>query len=98
MHRGGVDYGIFVVVVGAHGQDGWLGSVDMQPLGKEQIDLVNVFLEGGVAGGVVLDIVGGAQTLAGVEGNVRGFAAGFAACGVRDFLAVEKGTWSGKAL
>jgi len=72
MHRGGVDYGIFVVVVGAHGQDGWLGSVDMQPLGKEQIDLVNVFLEGGVAGGVVLDIVGGAQTLAGVEGMSEG--------------------------
>jgi hypothetical protein len=70
----------------------------MQPLGKEQIDLVNVFLEGGVAGGVVLDIVGGAQTLAGVEGNVRGFAAGLAACGVRDFLAVEKGSVVGQGL
>ena len=50
----------------------------MEPLGKEQVDLVDVLLERGVAAGVVLDVVGGAQALTGVEGNVRGFAIGLA--------------------
>jgi len=59
-------------VIGAHGQEDGLGRVDVKPLGKEQIDLVDVRLEGGIAGRVVLDIVGGAQTFTGVEGDVRG--------------------------
>ena len=98
VHRGGVDDGIFVAVIGAHGQEDGLGRVDVKPLGKEQIDLVDVRLEGGIAGRVVLDIVGGAQTFTGVEGDVRGFAAGFAAGGTRGLLTVEKGSVVGQSL
>jgi hypothetical protein len=36
----------------------------VEPLGEEQIDLVDVFLERRVAGGVVLNIICGAETFA----------------------------------
>ena len=42
---------------------------------------MNVLLERGVAGGVVLDVLGGAQTFTGVQSNVGGFAFAFAARG-----------------
>ena len=71
------------MVVAVDGQQRALGRVDVQPLGKEHVDLVDVLLERGVAGRVVLHVVGGAQTFAGVEGNVGGLAAGFAARGAR---------------
>jgi hypothetical protein len=53
----------------------------MEPLGKEHVDLVHVLFEGGVAGFVVRDIIGGTQTLAGVEWDLRRLAFGFAASG-----------------
>jgi len=43
----------------------------VKPLRKEQVDLVNVLFERGVTGGVVLHVVGGAQTFTGVEGDLR---------------------------
>ena len=51
----------------------------MKPLRKEQIDLVDVLLEGGVAGRVVLNVIRRAQTFTGVEGDLRWSAVGFAA-------------------
>ncbi len=57
-------------------------AIDMEPLGKEQVDLVDVLLEGGVAGGVVRNVIGGAQTFVCVEGDFGGFAVCFAARGM----------------
>ncbi len=42
----------------------------MQPLGKEQIDLADVLAKRGETGRVVIDVVGGAESFAGVQGNV----------------------------
>ena len=58
-----------------------LGRIHVQPLREQHVDLVDVLLERGVAGRVVLHVVGGAQAFAGVEGNFGGFAGGFAARG-----------------
>ena len=76
----------------------------MKPLGIKHIDLVDVLLERGVTGFVVGNVKGGAQTFAGVEGNFRGFASGFAARGtalggleedvaVREGLEIVFGGW-----
>ncbi len=46
--------------------------------GKEEVDLLDVLLEGRVGGGVGVDVKGGAQALAGVESNVGGGDGGFA--------------------
>ena len=43
----------------------------MNPFGEEEVDLADVLPQGGVAGGIVLDVVGGAKTFAGVQGNGR---------------------------
>ena len=63
------------------------GPDDVEPLGEEEVDLPDVLLEGGVAGGVVVDVVGGAEALAGVQGDVGGAGAGLAVLGERYLLA-----------
>ena len=59
----------------------------MEPLGKEEVDLLDVLLERGVAGGVPLDVVGGAEAFAGVEGDIRRAQLGAAMGGEGDLLA-----------
>ena len=61
----------------------------MQPLGEEEVDLRDVLLEGGVAGGVVLDVVGGAQTFAGVQGYVGGLDVGLTVGGAAQLLVLQ---------
>ena len=51
---------------------------DVQPLGKQEVDLADVLLQRGVAGRVVFDVVRRAQTFARVQGNVAGLDVGFA--------------------
>src|SRR6202790_1490298 len=53
--------------------------VDVQPLRKEHVDLMNVRLEGRIAGRVIRSVVGRAQTLAGFKRNGRGRTRGFTA-------------------
>ena len=53
-----------------------LGHV--QPHREEDIDLVDVILQRGVAAGVIIHVVGGAQAFAGIEGDLRRLAAGLA--------------------
>ena len=55
-------------------------ALDMQPLGKEHVDLAHMFLERGVAGLVVWYVIGGAQTFARIERNLGGNASGFSSC------------------
>src|ERR1035441_977832 len=81
MHNCAIDDLVLADVVAAHGQQVSRGGVDVQPLREEHVNLVDVFFEGGVTGCVVGDVVGSAQTLTGVEGNLGGFAIGFAARG-----------------
>ena len=59
----------------------------MEPLGKEQVDLVDVLLERGVAGRIVLDIVGRAQAFARVQGHLGGLEVGLAMGGAAQLLA-----------
>ena len=61
--------------------------IEVQPLREKQVDLVDVLLKGRVAGRVLGDVVGGAQSFAGVEGNIGGLAIGLAACGASGLLA-----------
>ena len=78
---GALDDRILAQVVAAHHHQRAVGRIHMQPLREQHVDLVNVLLERGVAGRVVLDVVGGAQAFTGVQGNIGGFAVGFAARG-----------------
>ena len=55
-----------------------VGPGHVQPHREEDVDLVDVVLERGVAAGVIIDVVGSAQAFAGVEGNLRRLAAGLA--------------------
>ena len=55
-----------------------IGCDDVEPLWKEEVDLLDVFAEGGVAGGIPLDVKGGAEAFAGVEGDVGWGAVGLA--------------------
>ena len=80
MDRCSIDDCIFAIIAGRRQQRA-AGAVDMEPLRKEHIDLMHVLLEGGIASRVVLDVIGRAQTFAGIEGNLRGLAVGLAACG-----------------
>src|SRR5947209_11265317 len=47
-------------------------SDDVKPLGKEKVYLVRVFLKGGEAGGIPVDVESGADTLFRVEGDGGG--------------------------
>ena len=58
----------------------------MQPLGIEQVDLLDVLLERGVAGSVPIDIVGRAQAFAAVQHDIGGLGLGSAMCGERGSL------------
>jgi len=58
------------IVVGGHQIPGWRSG--MKPLRKQQVDLVDMLLEGGVAGRVILYVIGGAHTFTGVEGISEG--------------------------
>ena len=60
---------------------------DVQPLGEKQVDLMDVLLERGVAGGIVLDVVGGAQTFSGVQDDVGGLEVGLAVRGLVELAA-----------
>ena len=77
VNGGAVDHGIFAMGVVVDGQQGGVGSVHMEPLGEEQIELVDVLLEGGVAGRVILDVIGGTQAFTSVEWDIGGLAGGF---------------------
>ena len=44
----------------------------MEPLGEEDVDLLDVLLERGVAGGVDVVVEGGAETFALVQDDVGG--------------------------
>ena len=76
-----LDHGILAQVVAAHHHQRAVGRIDVQPLREQHVDLVNVFLERGVAGRVVLHVIGGAQAFTGVQRNFGGFAVGLAARG-----------------
>ena len=54
------------------------GASTWSHCGKQHVDLVNVLLERGIAGGIVGNVIGRAQTFAGVEGNFGGLAVGLA--------------------
>lgn len=54
----------------------------MQPLRKKEVDLVDVFLEGRISGWIVGDVVGSAETLVGIKGNLGRPAVGFAPGGM----------------
>ncbi len=69
---GAGDYGISAIVDGVSGERS-VGSNDVEPLRKEEVNLADVLAKGGVTGGVVFDIVGGAQAFARVEGDIGGF-------------------------
>ena len=75
---GFVDDGEGGEVAGGVGGEVAFGSDDVEPLGEEEVDLLDVLLERGVAGGVVVDVVGGAQAFSGVERDVGGFGFGLA--------------------
>jgi hypothetical protein len=72
---------ILTQVVAAHHHQRALRRVHMQPLRKEQVDLLDVILERGVAARVVLHVISGAQSFTGIQGNLRRLALGFAARG-----------------
>ena len=95
VNGGAIDDGILAVAVVVGGHQRSLRSAGVEPLGEEQIDLVNVLFEGGVAGRVVLDVIGGAQTFAGVQGDFRGLAARLAAGGARVPGATQEGFGQG---
>src|SRR5580698_1402162 len=67
VHCGAVYHGILAMAVVLCGQQRGTGRVHVQPIGIEQVDLVNVLLERGVAGLVVRHVEGRAQALAGVQ-------------------------------
>ncbi len=73
-----IDDGEGAEVVRRVGDDVAVGGDDVEPLGEEKVDLLDVLLERGVAGGVVVDVVGGAQTFTGVHGDVGGLERGLA--------------------
>ena len=73
-----VNDGILAQIIVAHGHQRATGRVDVQPLRKKHVNLVNVLLERGVTGGVILHVIGGAQALTGVQGNVGRASIGFA--------------------
>ncbi len=83
---GGVDDGEGGVV-GGEGGEGAVGLEDVEPLGEEEIDLLDVLLEGGVAGGVEVGVEGGAQAFALVEGDVGGLEVGLAMGGAVELFA-----------
>ncbi len=78
MHRGPVHHRILAVGLVGNAHQRPLGRIHMQPLGKQQVDLVNVLLQRRIAGRVVRGVVGRAQTLAAVEGDLRRLARGLA--------------------
>ena len=89
MYGGALDDGILAQVVAAHHHEGALRGVYVQPLRKQHVDLVHMFNERGVAGRVVLHVIGGAQTFTGIQGNFRRLALGFAARGALVFGVAE---------
>jgi len=74
-------------VVGAEGGKVAGGRNDVQPLGEEEVDLFDVFLQGGVAGGVDVGVEGGAKAFGGVQDDVRGLEVGLAVGGMVELLA-----------
>jgi len=65
-------------VGGVDGRQGAVGLDDVKPFGEEEIDLLDVLLEGGVAGGVGVGIESRAETFALVQDDVGGLEIGFA--------------------
>src|SRR5689334_14413284 len=57
------------------GGNGAVSRYDVEPLGEEEVDLVDMLFERRVAGRVVFNVIGGADALAGVEGNFGGLQA-----------------------
>ena len=50
----------------------------MKPLREEQVNLMNVLLEGRIAGLVVRHVIGGTKSFPGIQRNLRRLAIGFA--------------------
>ena len=77
MHSGRVHHGEGAIVQAIRGQRA-VRSHNVNPLRKEQIDLVDVLLQRGVAGRIVLHVVGRAQAFAGVQRHLGGLEVGLA--------------------
>ncbi len=86
VHAGVVDDGEGCVV-GAEGGEVAVGRDDVQPLGEEEVDLLDVLFERGVAGGVDVGVEGGAETFGGVQDDVGGLEVGLAVGGAVELLA-----------
>ncbi len=86
-----IDDGEGAEIVRRVGDDVAVWRDDVEPLGEEEVDLLDVLLERGVAGGVVVDVVGGAQTFTSVHGDVGGLERGLAMGGDGGLLAGFEG-------
>ena len=86
MHSGRVHHGEGAIVQAIGGQRA-VRRDDVKPLRKEQVDLVDVLLQRGVAGRIVLHVVGRAQTFARVQGHLGGLEVGLAMRGAAQLLA-----------
>ena len=67
------------VGLGIDGLQVAVGREDLEPGGKEQVDLTGVFAKRGEAGGVPGDVERGTNAFLGVQDDLRGGFAGFAA-------------------
>ena len=61
-----LDDRILAEVVSTHRHECAIGRIDMQPHGEQQVKLVDVLFERGVAGRVILHVICGAQSFTGV--------------------------------
>ena len=75
------------VLSAAEGGELAVGRDDVQPLGEEEVDLLDVLLERGVAGGIDFGVEGGAQAFSRVQGDVGGLEVGFAVRGLVELAA-----------
>ena len=74
-------------IVGAEGGEVAIRRDDVQPLREEEVDLLDVLLERGVAGGVDVGIEGGAKAFVGVQDDVGGLEICLAVCRGVEFSA-----------
>ena len=93
VHEAALDDRILAEVVAAHRHECAVGRIDMQPHGEEHVELVDVFFERGVAGRVVLHVIGGAQSFTGVQRDVRRFARSFATRGMLVLAVAFEDRW-----
>ncbi len=90
MHASRVHHGEGAIVQAVGGQRA-VRRDHMEPLREEQIDLVDVLLQRGVAGRIVLHVVGRAQAFARVQDHLGGLQVGPAMQGAIQLLARSDG-------